>query len=298
VSSGEKQIVTFICEQKGTFMKTFGLIYNSKRPGAEKIIQELAAWLKESGINLLAEKGIKIPRAKMTTESEVAAQCDLMLALGGDGTFLRAVRLMGNKQKPILGINLGSLGFLTEIPQDNIWPSMERVVKGKYQIEERAIIKAQTGGKKYYALNDFDIRVPTRLVELTVSVDSDFVSRYYADGLLVSTPTGSTAYSLSAGGPVVEPDMDVFVVTPICPHTLSLRPMIVSMKKTIKIVVHVKNEDALLVADGRTAAYLKNSQGLIISKAERKALLVRPVESSFYNVLREKLKWGARGENG
>lgn len=279
-------------------MKTYGLIYNQNRPGAERIVRELAAWLKDHGIKVLAEKGLDISQAEIADETEVAARCDLMLVLGGDGTLLRAVRLMGDDQKPVLGINLGSLGFLTEISQDHIQQSMEQVIRGQYQIEERAIIRAQYSDSSFYALNDFDIRVPTRLVELTVSIGDEFVSRYYADGILIATPTGSTAYSLSAGGPIVEPDMDAFVLTPICPHTLSLRPMIVSMKKTITVVVHGKNEEAVLVADGQTVARLKNDQKLTITKADRKALLVRPAASSFYNILRTKLKWGARGENG
>ncbi len=279
-------------------MKTYGLIYNKNRPGAERIVRELAAWLKDHGIKVLAEKGLEISQAEVAEEKEVAARCDLMLVLGGDGTLLRAVRLMGDDQKPVLGINLGSLGFLTEISQDHIQQSMEQVIRGQYQIEERAIIRAQCDGSSFYALNDFDIRVPTRLVELTVSIGDEFVSRYYADGLLIATPTGSTAYSLSAGGPIVEPDMDAFVLTPICPHTLSLRPMIVSMNKTITVVVHGKNEEAVMVADGQTVAKLNDDQKLTITKADRKALLVRPAASSFYNILRTKLKWGARGENG
>jgi len=278
-------------------MKTYGLIYNKNRPGAERILRELAAWLKDHGIRPLAEKGLDIAQAEMADEAEVAKRSDVMLVLGGDGTFLRSVRLMGEDQKPILGVNLGSLGFLTEISQDNMKQSLELVVRGQYQIEERAIIRARCGDAEYYALNDFDIRVPTRLVELTVSIDEDLVSRYFADGMLIATPTGSTAYSLSAGGPIVEPDMDVFVVTPICPHTLSLRPMIVSIKKTITVVVHGKNEEAVMVADGQTVAKLKDDQKLIITKADRKALLVRPAASSFYNILRTKLKWGARGDN-
>lgn len=279
-------------------MKTYGIIYNKNRPGAERIVRELFIWLKDHGINTVVEKGLEISQATMADETEVAVLCDLMLVLGGDGTLLRAVRLMGDAQKPILGINLGSLGFLTEIPQDKIWQNMEQVVKEQYRIEERAIIQAQCNGDTYYALNDFDIRVPTRLVELTVSINNEFVSRYYADGMLIATPTGSTAYSLSAGGPIVEPDMDAFVVTPICPHTLSIRPMIVSLAKTITVVVHGKNEEAILVADGKIVAHLKDDQELIIKKAQRRALLVRPSGSSFYNILRTKLKWGARGENG
>jgi len=158
------------------------------------------------------------------------------------------------------------------------------------------LIKTEVQGRPIYALNDFDIRVPTKLVELTVSVDEEQVSRYFADGLLVSTPTGSTAYSLAAGGPIVEPTMEVFVITPICPHTLSIRPMIVPMAKRVQVDVHGKQEEVVLVADGRREAGLQDEQRLVISRAEHKALMVKPSGTSFYQILRAKLKWGARGE--
>lgn len=158
------------------------------------------------------------------------------------------------------------------------------------------MVQTEAGGKRILALNDFDIRVPTRLVELLVSVDGEFLSRYFADGLLVATPTGSTAYSLSAGGPIVEPSMEVFVITPICPHTLSIRPMVVPMSKTLEVAVHGKSEEAVLVADGQEKISLGDSQKLTITRSAHKALLVKPPGSSFYQILRTKLKWGARGE--
>lgn len=278
-------------------MKTYGLIYNQHRPGAERMVRELVAWLKSRGIRPLAESGLEDLQAATAGGAEVARDCDLVLVLGGDGTMLRAVRLMDDQQKPVLGINLGSLGFLTEISQDRTYQSLEQVIRGQYRVEQRAIIRAEYGGQTHHALNDFDIRVPTRLVELTVSIDGELVSRYFADGLLVATPTGSTAYSLSAGGPVVDPDMDAYVITPVCPHTLSLRPMIVSMDKTIAVNVQGKNEEAVMVADGQTVARLNDNRPLTISRADRRALLVKPDSSSFYNLLRTKLKWGARGEN-
>ncbi len=278
-------------------MKTFGLIYNQNRPGAERMVRELTAWLKEHGIRPLTESGVEGLQSEAAEAEEVARNCDLLLVLGGDGTLLRAVRLMGEQQKPVLGINLGSLGFLTEISQDHTLQSLEQAIRGQYRVEQRAIIRAECGGRDYYALNDFDIRVPTRLVDLAVSIDGQLASRYFADGLLVATPTGSTAYSLSAGGPVVEPDLDVFVITPICPHTLSLRPMIVSMDKTVTVAVQGKNEEAVMVADGQAVVRLRDSQSLTITRADRKALLVKLESSSFYNILRTKLKWGARGDS-
>jgi NAD+ kinase len=277
-------------------MKTWGIIANRNRPGAEGVVRELAAWLRDHGIRPLLEEGFRADGAEALPAAEAAAGGELLLALGGDGTILRAVRLMDDNQRPILGINLGSLGFLTETSQDRMWQTLELVAKGQYTVEERAMVQTEAGGKRIRALNDFDIRVPTRLVELTVSVDGEFLSRYYADGLLVATPTGSTAYSLSAGGPIVEPSMEVFVITPICPHTLSIRPMVVPMSKTLEVAVHGKSEEAVLVADGQEKTSLGDNQKLTIAKSARKALLVKPPGSSLYQILRTKLKWGARGE--
>ncbi len=277
-------------------MRTWGIIANRHRPGAESVVRKLAAWLKDHGIRPLLEDGFRAEGADSAAAAEAAAGGELVLALGGDGTILRAVRLMGDKQKPILGINLGSLGFLTETSQDRMWQTLKLVAKGQYAVEERAMVQTEVGGQRIRALNDFDIRVPTRLVELVVSVDGEFLSRYYADGLLVATPTGSTAYSLSAGGPIVEPTMEVFVITPICPHTLSLRPMVVPMSKTLEVAVHGKNEEAVLVADGQQKIPLGDNQRLIVTRSTDKAKLVKPPGSSFYHILRTKLKWGARGE--
>ncbi|HTY08283.1 MAG TPA: NAD(+)/NADH kinase, partial [Candidatus Edwardsbacteria bacterium] len=212
------------------------------------------------------------------------------------GTILRTVHLMGEHQKPILGINLGSLGFLTETSQAEMWRTLEQVERGRYRTEERAMVQAECGGQTYYALNDLDIRVPTRLIELTVEVDKEFLNRYYADGLLVATPTGSTAYSLAAGGPIVEPEMQVFVLTPICPHTLGIRPMIVSMDKAIEVTVHGKGEQSLLVVDGQHVRTMADGEKIRVTRAGRTVKLIKTPGTSFYGILRTKLKWGARGE--
>ncbi|MDI6739447.1 MAG: NAD(+)/NADH kinase [Candidatus Edwardsbacteria bacterium] len=277
-------------------MKRWGIIVNKKRPDAEAVVAQLVAWMKERGIEPVVEDGVSVAGAEQADEAEVSKYCNMMLALGGDGTILRTVHLMGEQQKPILGINLGSLGFLTETSQADMWKTLEQVESGRYRTEERAMVMAECRGKKYYALNDLDIRVPTRLIELTVEVDKEFLNRYYADGLLVATPTGSTAYSLAAGGPIVQPDMQVFVLTPICPHTLGIRPMIVSMDKTIEVTVHGKREQCLMVVDGQNERTLDDGEKITVKRADRTVKLIKTPESSFYNILRTKLKWGARGE--
>ena len=278
-------------------MKRWGIIVNNKRPDAEAVVAQLVAWMRERTIEAVVEDSIgPVEGAERAKPEGVSTFCNMMLALGGDGTILRTVHLMGEHQKPIMGINLGSLGFLTETSQADMWKTLEQVECGRYRTEERAMVLAECRGEKHYALNDLDIRVPTRLIELTVEVDKEFLNRYYADGLLVATPTGSTAYSLAAGGPIVQPDMSVFVLTPICPHTLGIRPMIVSMDKTIEVTVHGKREQCLLVADGQQVRTLEDGEKIIVTKADRTVKLVKTQQTSFYNVLRTKLKWGARGE--
>jgi len=277
-------------------MKRWGIIVNKKRPDAEAVVAQLVKWMGEHSIDAVVEDGVGCAGAEQAKDCEVSKYCNMMLALGGDGTILRTVHLMDEHQKPILGINLGSLGFLTETSQAEMWKTLEQVDSGRYRIEERAMAMAECGGEQYYALNDLDIRVPTRLIELTVEVDCEFLNRYYADGLLVATPTGSTAYSLSAGGPIVEPEMQVFVLTPICPHTLGIRPMIISMDKAIEVTVHGKGEACLLVVDGQNVRTLDDGGKIKVTKAGRTVKLIKTPGTSFYGILRTKLKWGARGE--
>ncbi|MRR08584.1 NAD(+) kinase [bacterium] len=278
-------------------MKRWGIIVNSKRPDAAAVVAQLVKWMGERKIEAVVEEGAgAFEGAERAPEDRVSTFCNMMLALGGDGTILRTVHLMGEHQKPILGINLGSLGFLTETSQAAMWETLDQVDCGRYRTEERAMVLAECGKEKHYALNDLDIRVPTRLIELTVEVDKEFLNRYYADGLLVATPTGSTAYSLAAGGPIVQPDMAVFVLTPICPHTLGIRPMIVAMDKTIEVTVHGKRERCLLVADGQQVRELADGEKIVVRKADRTVKLIKTQQASFYSVLRAKLKWGARGE--
>ena len=277
-------------------MKRWGIIVNKHRPDAAAVVQKLIAWLRERQIEPVVEEGLALEGIEQVKDTEVSKFCGTVLALGGDGTILRTVRLMGEQQRPVFGINLGSLGFLTETSQEQMWQNLQQLADGRYRVEERVMIEADCGGQKYYALNDLDIRVPTRLIELTVAVNGELLNRYYADGLLVATPTGSTAYSLAAGGPIVEPDMAVFVLTPICPHTLCIRPMIISIDKTIEVTVHGKKEECLLVVDGQMERTCRDGEKIIVKKAARTAQLIKTQGTSFYNILRTKLKWGARGE--
>ena len=275
-------------------MKRWGIIVNKKRPDAEAVVAQLVAWMRERKIDAVVESDVSVEGAEKAADCEVSKYCNMMLALGGDGTILRTVHLMGEHQKPILGINLGSLGFLTETSQAEMWKTLESVDSGRYRTEERAMALAECGGVQYHALNDLDIRVPTRLIELTVEVDKEFLNRYYADGLLVATPTGSTAYSLAAGGPVVSPEVSALVITPISPHMLTHRPVVVKDSRTVKILVIGTPEEAFLTVDGQVGIRVFEGDHISCKKSNREVRLLRHADRTFFDVLRMKLKWGER----
>ncbi|MEW6686931.1 MAG: NAD(+)/NADH kinase [Candidatus Edwardsbacteria bacterium] len=283
-------------------MKRIGVVANLQKPQAKEIISKLVNWLKEKKREVIFDEGL------------IGGKSDLVIALGGDGTLLKSARLVGKKETPILGINLGSLGFLTEITVEEMWPVVERVLQGKYHLESRMVLMATVGKRRgkhpgkgggclqkgdecLFALNDFVIRIPTRVLQLVTEISGEYVSTYSADGIIIATPTGSTAYSLASGGPIVHPTMRVIIVTPICPHTLGIRPMVVSAEKTLKIKVHSKREEPIIVADGQVSETLRLQDSLVIKKAPHTVNLVVAKEKSFYQILRTKLKWGGREEN-
>jgi NAD+ kinase len=231
-------------------------------------------------------------------ENELSQHGEMLLAMGGDGTMLRAARIVGRSGKPVLGINLGSLGFLTEISLEDLYPTLERVLAGDYRLEHRMVLEAmvERSGQAFYALNDAVIRAPSRIVEMEVTLDGQYVSNYMADGLIVSTPTGSTAYSLACGGPILHPTMETLVVTPICPHTLAIRPMIVSASQTVEATVHCKMEEPLITADGQVSQNILSGDRIAFRKASHTIPLVRTTGKTFYEILRAKLKWAGQKE--
>ncbi len=228
-----------------------------------------------------------------------AAEADLAVVIGGDGTLLAAARLLGERQVPILAINHGSLGFMTEVTLDELYPALDRVLEGRFITEERMMMDmmvAREGSSpiSFRALNDVVINKGTisRVIELEVRVDDQYVSTFRADGLIVASPTGSTAYNLSAGGPIIFPTMGAMVVTPICSHTLTNRPIVLPEGVTVQIILRSTQDEVHVTVDGQVGQRLEMGDGVVIRKSKVAVKLVAPMDKNYFDVLRGKLKWG------
>lgn len=286
-------------------MKTIGLAPNPHKKEAVRLASELVGWLAERGVRSLINEDISLEIGKPESAASDAdvAGADLLLVLGGDGTMLRWNRLALPKSTPMLGINFGQYGFITEIYPNEAKAALEKVLNGEYSISDRVVLKASlTRDRKeigcYYALNDVVVsKGPmARMLGLRTSVNGKYIVTYAADGIIVSSPTGSTAYSLSAGGPVVHPDVCVLIITPICPHTLNARSLVVPDNQKIQIVSE-RNTDTpemMLTIDGQLGEHLTYGDIVEIGKADFTAKLVQIQPDSFYNKLQTRLRWGER----
>jgi NAD+ kinase len=257
-------------------MKKAKIIINLRKTKAREALR--------AAKSLLVEHGFKISSAP-----------DFIVAMGGDGTILAAANLYGRRGVPILGLNIGGLGFLTDIGVQEFSTVLRSIRESKYRIEKRMVLKAQVGKRTLYALNDLIIctRVPGRSVEFTALIDGEYISRYVADGIIVATPTGSTAYSLAGGGPIMLPDTEAIVLTAIAPHTLSVRPLILPPASQVEIRIGKKGR-AVLVADGQRSIAMRAGQVIRFRKAEYHVKLLKTGRTTFFKTLREKLKWGGR----
>jgi NAD+ kinase len=227
--------------------------------------------------------------------------CDLAIVLGGDGTLLSAARAVGNRAIPLLAVNLGGLGFLTSITTEDFFPELERALTGAHQVTRRKMLKVALVREgavvaEYQALNDVVIAKSSiaRIVDLETWAGDSFVCGYKADGLIISTPTGSTAYSLSAGGPIVYPTVNAICLTPICPHTLTNRPLIIPSEMGVRVVNKAREEESFLTVDGQIGSPLEAEDSVECSMSDFDVLLVKPPNKTFFDVLRQKLKWGER----
>lgn len=220
----------------------------------------------------------------------------MILSFGGDGTLLSTARKIGRHQTPILGVHLGGLGYLAEISLESLYPRFEKLLEGDYRVEERMVLKCRVEGceDEYHALNDIVISKGafSRVVNIRTTIGGRYLNTYTCDGLIIATPTGSTAYSLSSGGPIVEPALKAIIVNPISPHTLTDRPMIIGDDKEIEAEVQARYDALTLVADGQVERTLKPGDRVFISRADYVVKLVLFGDKFFYDVLREKLKWG------
>ncbi len=275
-----------------------GLLANTSRPGAGAVLAEILNWAKKAGVQVFtsAEATALAPGGTAVPEEELAQQADAVLALGGDGTILRTARLAGGSQKPILGINTGGLGFLAELSNQNITAALERLKKGDYRLEERMVLQAEikTTGQKFFSLNDVVVEKGEvrRLLKLSLAVNGEYICSYASDGLVIATPTGSTAYSLSVGGPIINPKMALTIVVPISPHSLASRPLIFEPEDVLEVTLSQPEKEAFLTVDGQVSVRITSADRLEVKKAPYSVRLVRFKETSFYQVLRSKLHWG------
>ncbi len=241
-------------------------------------------------------EGLKKPEDQSFPYDKLAELSDMILSFGGDGTLLATARKVGRYQKPILGVNLGGLGYLAEISLDDLHPRIQELLNGSYRIEDRMALTCTVVGtdEEYFALNDITIAKGAwpRVVSIRTTIGDRYLNTYTGDGLIVATPTGSTAYSLSSGGPIVEPTLQALIVNPISPHTLADRPIIIGSDKEIEAYIAGEHDELALVADGQIERSLNHGDKVLIRRADFYVKLVLFGDKYFYDVLREKLKWG------
>src|SRR5271166_1440436 len=284
-------------------MKSVAIISKPSKPELAGILPELLSWFRKRGYQLYLDRETAqytngeavVPRQTMG-----AKHPDFALVLGGDGTLLSAARAVAHEGVPILAVNLGSLGFLTEVPLSEMYSTLEAVDAGECPSEERAVLDCSLvrDGQclaHHFALNDAVVNrsAISRLVFFDLLIDGVFVFNYKADGVIIATPTGSTAYSLAAGGPVLMPSVTSFVVTPVCPHSLTHRPLVVTDRAQIELRVKTDGEEAFLSIDGQVGVPVKHGDRVLCHRASHTVRLLR-MKKTFFDVLRNKLKWGQR----
>lgn len=284
-------------------MQRVAIVSKPNKEELSTILPDLVEWLKRHDYDpvLDDESGVYCQAAPVVKREELPGlEPSLVIVLGGDGTLLSAARALSGRDIPLFAVNLGNLGFLTAITTDELYPQLERVLAGDYRVSRRRMLhtevwrRGQLAGA-YEALNDVSLAKAdiARIIDVEVHVDDHFMCLYKADGLIVSTPTGSTAYSLSAGGPIMVPEVGALCITPICPHMLTNRPVIVPDDAVIQLTVCSENV-TFLTADGQVGEQLERGDRVVCRRSEHTVSLIRPEGAAFFDVLREKLKWGGR----
>jgi NAD+ kinase len=290
-------------------MNRVGIITKMNKPEAVTIARDLVEWLRPKKIEVYIEEAIGRLLSptlsevywKFIKKEEIPAEVEMIIVLGGDGTLLSVARQVWNKNIPILGVNLGGLGFLTEITLNELYPVLERVLRDDFEINERDVLNADVirGRERvaeFIVLNDAVINkgALARIIDLETTVNGEYLSTFRSDGLIISTPTGSTAYNLSAGGPIVFPSLHTIIITPICPHTLTIRPIIIPDNVRIRALLKSRNEEVTLTLDGQQGFTLEFEDVVEVGKAEGRILLIKSPYRRYFELLREKLKWGER----
>ena len=290
-------------------MKRIGIIAKKNKPEAVAVANKLMAWLRSKKIEIYIEEEIgqfllpapSEPSLKTINRETIPIDMEMIIVLGGDGTLLSVARQVWNKNIPILGVNLGGLGFLTEITMDELYRVLERVIQDDFEINEREVLNAaviRRGERiaEFTVLNDAVINkgALARIIDLETTINGEYLSTFRSDGLIISTPTGSTAYNLSAGGPIVYPSLHTIIITPICPHTLTIRPIIIPDDVKIRALLKSRSEEVLLTLDGQQGFTLEFEDVVEVGKAEGHILLIKSPYRHYFELLREKLKWGER----
>ncbi|MGH9914591.1 MAG: NAD(+)/NADH kinase [Pyrinomonadaceae bacterium] len=288
-------------------IKTIGIIVKPNQPDAISVVRRIHEILKERDIELVGEEGFVHALLNQKVESKVRVldreefikTADLVLVLGGDGTMIATARLIGDRELPVLGVNYGRLGYLAEFKLEELFTALESIIDGNFKLESRVMLEAELyrEGKliaSHRVLNDVVISKSAlaRIIEIEIRLNDLFVNIFRADGLIVSTPTGSTAYNLSAGGPVIYPSMKAVVITPICPHTLSNRPLVIPDDASIEVRLNRLPEEVALTLDGQVGITLETGDRVLIGKSQTSFNLVQPPSRNYFDVLRDKLLWG------
>jgi NAD+ kinase len=283
-------------------MKKIGIICKTGKTEPYEILKDILPWLKRKGcVTYIDNDAASFLRIEGSPRSQMPSLADFIVVLGGDGTMLSVARLVGEKGIPILGVNIGGLGFLTAVQKDEIFEVLEKVITGECPVEERIMLSACVFRhseciSEYIAVNDVVVNkgALARIIDLETYIDHKYVATFKADGLIVSTPTGSTAYALSAGGPILYPTLNSIVLAPICPHTLTNRPIVLPDDVRVEIVLRSENEDVFLTLDGQVGFSLRQGDTIEVRKSQYKSKFFIPCERDYFEILRTKLKWGER----
>lgn len=262
-------------------MKKVTVIYNTDKPGAKQFYEKSVRYFNKKEIEVL--------------NIDKLDEADFAVVIGGDGTLLHASQKLIDFNKPIIAVNKGSLGFLTEIREEEAFAMYDRVVIDEFEVQKRNFLKVEFKEKIYYALNDAVISknsVEVKLIKIDTFMDLEYVNTYRADGLIISTPTGSTAYSLSAGGPIMMPELNSMILTPIAPHTLSMRPIVMGGDRKLQFRLSEDGRASSLMIDGQNMMKIEKNDIVTVTMSEKSLNLVKPDRRNFYTVLREKLNWG------
>ena len=290
-------------------MRRIGIIAKRNSPEAIVLARNLAEWLRPKGIEVYFEKEVEEVLAPSVSgvfldpvdREEMSDHVEMIIVLGGDGTLLSVARQVVGLNIPILGVNLGGLGFLTEIALEELYPVLDRVIEGDYRADQREVIHVAVIRKgrtlaEYTVLNDAVINkgALARIIDLETTINGEHLTTFKSDGLIISTPTGSTAYNLSAGGPIVYPTLDCIIITPICSHTLTNRPIVIPDEVIVRVILKTRQQEVILTLDGQQGFPLEFDDEVEVKKSDARILLIKSPHRHFFGLLREKLKWGER----